>query len=91
MSIRRWPLWVALLGVLACPLAVRAQANKPHRVAVVLNGNDADSMSYHAAFLEGLRGLGYVVGTNLVLDLRNTNGDSTRLPAAVDEAIVFRS
>src|SRR5262245_53673683 len=72
---------VALLGgAAAWPLAARAQqGERVRRIGVLMNApaTDAESQSYMAAFVHGLRQLGYVEGQNLRIDIRWSAGDAT--------------
>jgi ABC-type uncharacterized transport system substrate-binding protein len=70
--------------------AARAQTPKRFRVAC-LWANDPESIaSLEKAFVDGLREQGYVVGRNLVLDMRYARGDNSRMPALADELIGLR-
>jgi putative tryptophan/tyrosine transport system substrate-binding protein len=72
--------FITLLGgaAAAWPLAARAQQGV-RRIGVLMNGpaTDAESQSYMAAFVHGLRQLGYVEGQNLRIDIRWAAGDAT--------------
>jgi putative ABC transport system substrate-binding protein len=70
--------------------AAHAQTPKRFRVAC-LWANDPESIaSLEKAFVDGLREQGYVVGRNLVLDMRYARGDNSRMPALADELIGLR-
>jgi putative ABC transport system substrate-binding protein len=73
--------FITLLGSAAAawPLAARAQSSPQHRIGVLMNGpaTDAVSQSYMAAFMHGLRQLGWVEGQNLRVDIRWNAGDAT--------------
>jgi hypothetical protein len=66
-------------GAAAWPLGARAQSSPQHRIGVLMNGpaTDAESQSYMAAFVHGLRQLGWVDGQNLRIDIRWNAGDAT--------------
>jgi putative ABC transport system substrate-binding protein len=72
-------------GLLAAPLAAQAQqAVKVARIGWL--GVDPDGASHlRAAFLEGLRDLGYVEGRNLVVEFRYTGRTLERIPAVATE------
>jgi putative tryptophan/tyrosine transport system substrate-binding protein len=60
-------------GAAAWPLAARAQQSAPiRRVGVLMDGpvTQADYQSYLAAFVQGLRQLGWTEGENLRMDVR---------------------
>lgn len=40
--------------------------------------------------IAALRGLGFELGRNLIFDVRNCDGDSSRLPAVVEELIALK-
>jgi len=89
-STRRAFLIAALgAGALAAPLALFAQQPKkiPRIGWLQLH---AHSESRHAAFLQGLRELGYVEGQNLVIERRAAGGKEDRLPALAAELIRLR-
>src|SRR5688572_14371681 len=67
-----------------------AQPAKRFRVAC-LWANDPDSIRLlEAAFVSGLRDLGYVSGRNLVLEPRYARGDNSRMPALADELVALK-
>jgi putative tryptophan/tyrosine transport system substrate-binding protein len=71
--------FITLLGgAAAWPLAAGAQSGPQRRVGVLMNGaaTDAEAQSYMAAFVQGLRQLGWVEGENLRLDIRWNAGDA---------------
>jgi putative ABC transport system substrate-binding protein len=72
--------FITLLGAAAAwPLAARAQqAERVRRIGVLMNAaaTDAVSESYVAAFVQGLRQLGWVEGQNLRIDIRWNAGDA---------------
>ena len=71
---RRSFLLTSLAGVFAAPLAAEAQpAGKVARIGVVLFGMPATDPNL-AAFVAGLRDLGYVEGRNLALEYRSAEG-----------------
>ncbi|MEO5590885.1 MAG: ABC transporter substrate-binding protein [Gemmatimonadaceae bacterium] len=66
------------LGLLAAPLAARAQlAGRIYRIGYLSNGSSTGS--YPEAFRQGLRELGWQEGRNIVIDYRFAEGRSDRL------------
>jgi putative tryptophan/tyrosine transport system substrate-binding protein len=89
--IRRAALAAALAaGLLAAPLAARAQ--QPAKIARVgyLSLDVATSPHLREAFLQGLRDLGYVEGRNVVIEYRDAEGKSERLPALAAELVALK-
>jgi putative ABC transport system substrate-binding protein len=77
-------------GVAAWPLAARAQqAGSTRRVGVLMNGNETapEFKAYFAAFVQGLRNLGWIDGQNLRLELRWASGDAERARTAATELL----
>jgi putative ABC transport system substrate-binding protein len=73
--------FITLLGgaVLARPLAARAQQNGGvRRIGVLVNSaaTDTEYQSYLAAFVQGLRQLGWIEGQNLRIDVRWNAGNA---------------
>jgi putative ABC transport system substrate-binding protein len=66
------------------PVAVRAAA-RTYRIGWVVANPQEFAQPLLAAFREGLRDLGYVEGSNLVLDIRDGNGSTDRIPEMVHE------
>jgi len=73
--------FITLLGgAAAWPIAARAQqSERAKRVGVLMNSTatDATWQSYFAAFVQGLRQLGWIEGQNLRIDTRWSAGDAT--------------
>jgi putative tryptophan/tyrosine transport system substrate-binding protein len=73
---------IALLGTAAAwPLAARAQQSDPmRRIAVFMSlaADDPEGRARLAAFLQGLRDLGWIEGRNLRIDTRWGAGDAAR-------------
>ena len=80
-----------LLTSLAAPLAVDAQpaAKVVPRVGF-LGLNPGANLHLRAAFLQGLRDLGYVEGRNVVIEYRSAEGEIERLPALAAELIALK-
>ena len=75
------------LALLAAPLAAEAQqAAKVARIGF-LSIKVSANPHMQEAFLEGLRDLGYVEGHNLVIEYRDAEGKSERLPALAAELV----
>jgi putative tryptophan/tyrosine transport system substrate-binding protein len=81
--------FITLIGGVAAvwPVAARAQQNeRMRRVAALMPfaANDPQVQTRHAAFLQGLQQLGWIVGHNLQIDYRWSGGneDETRKDAA---------
>ena len=73
--------FIRLVGgaVAAWPLAARAQqGSPPRRVGVLMSSEEADqeNNALLAAFVQGLRGHGWIEGRNLQIDVRWTGGDA---------------
>jgi putative tryptophan/tyrosine transport system substrate-binding protein len=76
--------------LLAVPLAVVAQqAAKVARIGW-LAFDRAAVLHLHEAFLQGLRDLGYVEGRNVVVEYRDAEGKSERLPALAAELVALK-
>jgi len=73
-------------AVLAAPLGVEAQQamGQRHRIGLL---NGAYSGQVEAVFRESLRALGYVEGTNIVIDARAAHGRVERLPTLMRELL----
>lgn len=80
---------IASGALLVAPLA-RAQSGRTYRVGIVMIASQSAVKHNEAAFLGGLRDRGYVVGRNLVYDVRYAGGDFSRVPAMVDEIIALK-
>lgn len=65
------------------------QREAPHRVGI-LSGPTAEGKQYLKTFRAALRDLGYVEGTNLILDVRESDPDTARTAALVDELIALK-
>jgi putative ABC transport system substrate-binding protein len=78
---RRRFLLTSLAGVLALPRKVGAQSGRIWRIGYLslVSGTLAQYRPWTAAFRDGLRGLGYVEGENLVIAQRYATGHVERL------------
>ena len=77
-------------GATAWPLLAHAQQTGPaRRVGVLMNSIEADPeyRAYLAAFVQGLRTLGWIEGQNLRLDVRWNAGDAERTRISASELL----
>jgi putative ABC transport system substrate-binding protein len=70
--------------------AFAQQPGRAYRIGSVYIADPASTGPYEAAFLAGLRELGFEHGRNLVYDVRHCNGDQSKLPGFVDELITLQ-
>ena len=76
------------LGILAAPLTVEAQQPaKVSRVGFLSLLPQEQALSHIKALHEGLRGLGYIEGQNIILEYQFADGTAERLPDLVAELI----
>src|SRR4051812_19900739 len=78
-----------LLAVIPVTQARAAQQiNKSPRVCfLTLDPGSLSSPSRFGAFFEGLHDLGYINGTNIVIDFLSADGHGERLPALAAECL----
>ncbi|HEV2055248.1 MAG TPA: ABC transporter substrate-binding protein, partial [Methylomirabilota bacterium] len=77
-------------GLLASPVAAEAQqAAKIARLGFLAQSLAAAPHN-HEAFRQGLRDLGYVEGRNVVIEYRDAEGKSERLPALAAELVALK-
>jgi putative ABC transport system substrate-binding protein len=77
-----------VLGILAVPLAARAQpAGKVYRIGVLETTSAALNVPNLDAFRQGLRELGYTEGQNLVIEYRSADGHPERFPDLATELV----
>src|SRR5262245_27557933 len=83
--------FITLLGgaAAAWPLAVRAAEPRP-RIAVLSINSAQDERKNIAAFVDGLRALGYVTSQNVDIDYRYAEGDTTRLKPLAQELLALK-
>ena len=77
-------------ATLAMPVWAFAQTTKTYRLGWLLTSDESATKPFIESFLAGMRERGYVVGKNLVVDLRYTKGDANRLPGLTDELIALK-
>jgi ABC-type uncharacterized transport system substrate-binding protein len=83
---RRREFIAALGGAAALPLGARAQQGMPV-VGFLSSRSPGESADVVAAFVDGLRGVGYVAGQNVVVEYRWAEGEAARLPALAAEFV----
>jgi putative tryptophan/tyrosine transport system substrate-binding protein len=79
-------------GAAAWPLAARAQqAERMRRIGVLINltADDPEGRARLAAFLEGLRDLGWTDGRNIQIETRFGGGDVGRIRAHAAELVAL--
>jgi putative ABC transport system substrate-binding protein len=80
--------FLGTLSALAAPRAAGAQpAGKVYRIGVLANQNPTPSSPTLDAFLQGLRGLGWVEGQNVSIEYRWAGGHLDRLPALASDLV----
>jgi hypothetical protein len=83
-------LGAAAAASLARPLAVRAQQpGKVYRLGQLSGGTAASRTPLLAAFMRGMRDLGYIEGQNLVVEHRYAEGRFETLPALARELLAW--
>ena len=81
---------LALLALGAAPFAAEAQrAAKVARIGY-LSSNLASNPHLRDAFLQGLRDLGYIEVRNVVIEYRDAEGKTERLPALAAELVALK-
>jgi putative ABC transport system substrate-binding protein len=89
--------FISLIGGagVAWPLAVRAQqGERVGHIGILMNADDPDLRSQHAAFLQFLKELGWINGRNVQIDTRWSKGPADirryaiELAALVPDVIV---
>lgn len=75
--------------IFASPVSGQS-AGRTYRIAAVYLAASSTTKPYEEAFLGGLRELGFERGRNLAYDVRNCDGDPSRLAGAVDELIALK-
>jgi ABC-type uncharacterized transport system substrate-binding protein len=77
-------------GLLAVPLAAEAQEPKVYRVGVLLQGSPPPPGSKPGPLRRVLQELGYIVGRNLVLEVRWAEGKNQRFPDLAVELVALK-
>jgi len=78
-----------ILSLTLAPLAAEAQpADKIPRIGFL--GSKVAVPQNHAAFLQGLRDLGYVEGRNVVIEYRDPAGKAERVPTLAAELVALK-
>jgi len=85
---RRAFLWIVTAGILAAPAAPQAQP-KVARIGFLYFGSRQSALDSgrYQMFIQGMRELGYVEGTNLVIEARFAEGKPESLPALAAELV----
>jgi len=99
MTTRRGFLGTLAGGLLAAPLAARAQqARKVYRVGLIFTTSPVSEMAgpepvhpLARAFVQGLRALGYMEGQNLILERRSAEGRFERFGDIVAELVRLKA
>jgi putative tryptophan/tyrosine transport system substrate-binding protein len=90
-ALRRRELIALASGALAWPTTVRAQQpGRVRRIGLLSAYSRTDFEIYREAFRTGLRELGWVEGSNIDIEIRDTEGDAERLPQFVDELLKLK-
>jgi len=79
----------ALIFGLFAPPPTQAQTGRIYRIGMV-RPPTAEWQPYVESFRAAMRDLGYVEGSNLILDLRTPDLDTLRLPKLVDELVALK-
>jgi putative ABC transport system substrate-binding protein len=87
IHIRRREFIGMLGGAAAWPLAARAQAEKVTRIGFLGAATASGYANQLAGFRFGLHDLGYIEGTNIIVEYRWAEGNYGRLPALVRDLI----
>jgi ABC-type uncharacterized transport system substrate-binding protein len=87
---RRRSLLLCAGAALVAPVARAQVLGRSYRIGVAWLADAAATRPYQDTFLDGLRELGFEAGRNLVVDVRNCNGDVAKLPEYVDELIALK-
>jgi putative tryptophan/tyrosine transport system substrate-binding protein len=77
----------ALGGAAAWPVVARGQDHKLWGVGYLSPAGGESGVALFNVFIGKMQDLGYVVGKNLHVDLRNAEGDYSRLPALAVEIV----
>lgn len=75
------------VATLALPLSAQSQQRRPYRIASVTINPSRASAHLIAAFEDGLRQRGYVIGRDVVIEARSAEGDVALYPKLLDETV----
>jgi ABC-type uncharacterized transport system substrate-binding protein len=80
---------IVLISILAAPFVAQAQQpGKIYRIGLLrADGPVSTWRASYRPFLEGLRELGYVAGSNVVFEVRSAEGKYERLPALAADLV----
>src|SRR4029077_14809537 len=81
------------LGAFLLALSVRVEAQQPKkvpRIGFLSTGSISSTLATREAFQQGLRGLGYVEGKNIVVEYRFAEGKLDRVPDLVAELVLLK-
>jgi len=88
---RRRDFIVLVSGVVAWPLAARAQqSNRSRRIGILTALSETEMRPLLTAFREKLKELGWIEGINLIMDVRATTGDGHQLTDGAEALIGLR-
>ena len=73
--------------VLSVPLCAQVQQRLPYRIAVVTIASSRASAHLMKAFEDGLRQRGYVIGRDVVVEVRSAEGNRELYPKLVDDVV----
>ncbi len=93
MTTRREFIGTLAGGLLAAPLAAEAQqAGKVWRIGLLETGRTfaPESLPNHKALMQGLQEHGYIVGQNMLIEIRGAAGKQERLPELAAELVRLR-
>ena len=87
-QLRRREFITLLGGSAAWPLAARAQqAGKVWRIGLLSGASRSDASGLYAAFVQGMRELGYIEGKDFVIEWRSVEGRYERIPEIAAELV----
>jgi len=82
--------WLVTLLLLAATTCAEGQQKKVPRIALLIFGSSSAYFSRVEAFEQGLRELGYTLGSNIAIEYRYADGKEDRLPALVADLVRLR-
>lgn len=88
-SKRRWFL-IAAATLATAPVAGQAPQRNVPRVGYLMSNSAATGRDVLAAFREGMRGLGWKEGQNIVIETRFAEGEVERLPALAEGLVAAK-